>query len=426
MASPSAGSSRDAGAPPPFTVATPSNAVPSNGAPVDTAQLDRLCEKALAATNSRRPALAAGFFRRAVDEALRPHGDTFVRTFLTLQRAVSLCCQAQLDGVTQDEETALLAEAWELASSCLPLIVRRMDDNTMLPERGTAAELAFYKRFLVTRNATFDAPPWSTRDLQLVGLSMGYVTSVLAADVLIGMLCLRHSSEAEAFVLRVVDSMLTATRSLAGVTLAQETYFASKIHQALSGAIPTFDATFVASLRTKWTAAEMVQMRRERHLLDASEKIQTSIEVDKTRWRTDVEQHGLRHCALPSFYKREVCVRQSGVAPCGTALRSTGRCTGRSTSPSAAQPRPHSRLRMTRARAPRDGGADEALHARRRANRRPPRALRPARCRASRRTRRGTRTDVFIHLQTVVSMRASSTRTHPPRVPGAHRSFNER
>ena len=36
------------------------------------------------------------------------------------------------------------------------------------------------------------------------------------------------------------------------------------------------------------------------------------MEDDKTRWRADVAQHGLKHCALPSCDKREVCVRQFG------------------------------------------------------------------------------------------------------------------
>ena len=84
------------------------------------------------------------------------------------------------------KKMAINAEAWALASSCIPLIVRRMDANTMLPGRGTAVELAFFKRFTVTNGAILDRPPLSTRDLQLAGLSFGYATAVLAADILLG------------------------------------------------------------------------------------------------------------------------------------------------------------------------------------------------------------------------------------------------
>ena len=211
MASRPAGSSRKAGTPPPVAGGAPSNVA---GAPVDTTQLDRLCEKALTADKSIRYALAAGFFRRAVDEALRLHEDTFVCTYLTLQRAMSLRCQAQLDGVTKQEKAALCAEAWALVSSCLPLIARRMDANTMLPGRGTAVELAFFKRFLATKHSAYDVPPLSTRALQLVGLSLGYATAVLAADLLIGLLFLRRDSEAEAFVLLEVKAQERGVRRL--------------------------------------------------------------------------------------------------------------------------------------------------------------------------------------------------------------------
>ena len=284
------------------------------GAHVDTAYVDRVCEKALTADENCRYTLAAGFFRRATEEALLLHGDTFVSTFFTLQRAASLRCQSQLLGVTREEKAALNDQAWALASSCLPLIIRRMDDNTMLPGRGTAVELAFFKRFTATKQATFDGPPLSTRHLQLVGLSLGYVTAVLAADVWLGLLSLRHNdnSKAQAFVLRVVDYMLPATRSLASIEFAEEVALASNIEQVLSGAFPTYNATFVAILRAKWTAAAMVQMRREHRLMDASEKVEKAIKDGETSWRADVSEHGLKHCALPSCDKREVCVRQFG------------------------------------------------------------------------------------------------------------------
>ena len=347
MASPSAGSSRK-GAPLPHNAA---------GAAVDTTQLEKLCEKALAAEKCCRYVLASAFFRRAAEEALRLHGDTFICTYLTLQRADCLVNQAQLEGVRLSNETtalcaeawalvsgclpllvrrgaALRVEAWALASSCLPLIARRIDANTMLPGRGTAVELEFYKRFEVTRRATFDLPPLSTHNQQLFGLSFGYATVVFAAHLMLLLLPLHQTFEAQSFVLRVVDCMLPAARSLPNATLPSEISFAATVQRALSNT--WYNATFIASLRTKWTAAAMIQMRRERRLLDASETVQNVLKGDKTRWRADVAQHGFKHCALPACDKREASVQQY---------------TGRSTSRCAAQPRPRSRLRMTQARA---------------------------------------------------------------------------
>ena len=193
MASASAGSSRDAGAAPPVAVGTPLNA--TAGAPVDTTQLDKLCEKALTASSSGRHALTSSFFRRAAEEALRLHGETFVCTYLTLHRALSLGRQSEHEGVTKDK-AALDDEAWALASGCLPLIVRRMDDNTMLPGRGTAVELAFFKRFTATRDTMLGDPPASSRELQLVGLSLGYATALRAAHLLLALLTPRREVEA--------------------------------------------------------------------------------------------------------------------------------------------------------------------------------------------------------------------------------------
>ena len=108
----------------------------------------------------------------------------------------------------------------------------------------------------------------------------------------------------------MMECTLPAARSLANISLVEEVALASTVEQVLSGAFRSYDATFVASLRTKWTAAEMVQMRRERGLLDASEKVENWIKDDETRWRADVTQHGLKHCALPSCDKREASVQQ--------------------------------------------------------------------------------------------------------------------
>ena len=335
-----------AGAPFPVAGGAPLNAASAHA---DTKQLDKLCEKALKAVESIRYAVAAAFYRRAAEEALILHGETFVWTYLTLQRALSLGVQAQLEGGT--ERAALYDEEWALTSACLPLIVRRMDDNTMLPGRGTVVELAFFKRYTVTRLTAFGEPPLSSRYSQLVGLSLGFATALRAATHFLALLGMRRGVQAAAFVLRVMDCMLPATRSLTGYTLVEEFRFADTIQSALSGDF-TYDATFVVSIRARWTAAAMVQMRRERGLLDASEVIDKSTEADTARWRADVAEHGLKECALPSCDKREASVQQykccSPVAPFGAARRSTGRCTGRSTSPSAAQ-------RFLRRRLPRKG-----------------------------------------------------------------------
>ena len=354
MASPSSGASRGASVPPPVAGSAPLHAA---GAPVDTTQLDKLCEKALAADCLGRYALAAAFFRRAAEEALRLHGETFVSTYLSLRRGSSLDVQLALDeGVTDDERTALEGEVWALASGCLPLITRRMDDNTMLPGRGTAVELAFIKRFTVTKNTAYGYPPLSSRVLQLVGLSLGYATALRAADLLLGLLCLRRDVQAQAFVRRVVECMLSAVQSLTQVRLGEEIDFAHAIQSALSGAL-TYDATFVAYLRSKWSSAAMVQMRTERRLLDVSEVVNKQVEVDTASWRADVAEHGLKECALPSCNKREASVQQF---KCCSACRSVWYCSAEHGALHWTEHKPICRATVAAKEAAAEGGAGAA------------------------------------------------------------------
>ena len=315
MAAPSAGLSRDARAPSTVAGSTHRNI----GAPVDTTQLDRLVEKALIAGKSCRHALAASFHGRAADEALLLHGETFVNLYLTLQRAGSLLEQACLEGVTH-KKAARIAKATALTTSCLPLLIRRMDENTMLPGRGTAVELAFVKRFTATKYATSGAPPLSTRDLQLVGLSLGYATAIKAADFL---LCsLRHDTEEEAFVLRVVDCILPAARSLADFCPGEEIHFASTMQRVLS------DALFASTRRL---SPRSVKNGRLRRWCRCTGNVACWMHQSRSKkWSkkakragADVAEHGLKHCALPSCDKREASVQQF---KCCSACRSVSYC----------------------------------------------------------------------------------------------------
>ena len=182
----------------------------------------------------------------------------------------------------------------------------------MLPGRGVAAELAFSRWYAVRHTALCGlsgAQLLSPRSLQLIGLSLGYATAVSAASLLIHLLTTRVEflPSPQAFVLRVVDCMLPAAESLPTIRITEEQVFATIIRSAV---VADAHPAFVPALRTKWTAAAMMQMRRARGLLDTTEAVNQSIEVDKTRWRDDVAKHGLMEYALPSCGKREASVGQ--------------------------------------------------------------------------------------------------------------------
>ena len=159
-----------------------------------------------------------------------------------------------------------------------------------------------------------------------------------------------------AFVLRVVDCMLPATRNSTGFTLGEEIDFAHAIQGALSGAFP-YDATFVASLRSKWTSAAMVQMRRERGSWDVSEEVNQYMKEDTARWGADVAKHGLKECALPSCDKREASVQQY---KCCSACRSVWYCSAEHGALHWAEHKPICRATKAAQKAAAEGGAGAA------------------------------------------------------------------
>lgn len=111
----------------------------------DEAALDKLVERAWAADQSTQYAFAASLWKRAVAAATALHGgETLVTARYTLEQAASLCAQAGAE-VSRIEQAALVAEAWALVSSVLPLLSKRMDDNTLFPGRCTKKEVEFYK-----------------------------------------------------------------------------------------------------------------------------------------------------------------------------------------------------------------------------------------------------------------------------------------
>ena len=243
--------------------------------------------------------------------------------YLTLQSSNSILNQSDIAGVTREDEAALCADAWALASTTLPLIKRRMDDNTMLPGRGTAVETAFYKQFTTTTKRVLLAAPMSARALQLFGLSLGYTTSVGAATLFLSWLrkatLFPEAQDLQAFVLRVLDCVLPASRSLKDVTLGEEILFAARIDAFEVRYYPAMDPAFLAALRSKWKTAAMVAMRKARGLDSAEEHRMRMANMADADRRADIAEFGLMECALPSCGKREASVQQY---KCCSACRS--------------------------------------------------------------------------------------------------------
>ena len=190
-----------------------------------------------------------------------------------------------------------------------------MDDNTVLPGRGTAVETAFFKQYLTTADFVEAKPTPSARYLQLHGLSLGYATAVDAAAQALGLLrrasTLRPDAQVlHAFVLRVMACMLPASRSLTEILLGDELGFAFRMHQIELRAPPAMDPTYLAVLRSKWTTSAMIAMRRARGLNHVEEQWRNAYHTTDAARRADIAEHSLKECALPSCGKLEASVQQ--------------------------------------------------------------------------------------------------------------------
>ena len=140
------------------------------GNPASTEELYKLMDKALCAGATGRNALAAAIYRRAAEAAtIRVHGDTLIAAHLSLCQAAELLVQAAVHGVPADEATALRSGAWVIVSGALPLLLRRMEDDTLLPGRCTKEEAEYCRRFNNGFRRMHDWPALSPRCQAVMG-----------------------------------------------------------------------------------------------------------------------------------------------------------------------------------------------------------------------------------------------------------------
>ena len=210
-----AGSSRDSTPGSRKPTVKPMSHQPPPGAAGDEAALDKLVQRALATDKSGRGAFAASLWKRAAAAATALHGGaSLAAAKCTLEQAASTYGQARAEASCIDK-AALRAEAWALASSVLPLLSTRMDNNTLLPGRCTTEEVEFFKCFTLAKHAASD-PPLPARDLQLIGFGVGYA---MAMNISVLVLCqiVRDQGPppaALALVLRAVDMVRSARTRL--------------------------------------------------------------------------------------------------------------------------------------------------------------------------------------------------------------------
>ena len=324
--------------------------------PINTDELHRLVNKALAADMAGRYAFAATYFERAAPLATQIYGDTLITAHLTLLQAQELHRQSRMEGVPSDEATSLVFSTWALVStSVLPLLQSRIEANTLLPGRCSKKEVDYYFFFSAAMHSAECRRAMSAQEITRLSFTVGFASALKAAfATLVNLYGNRVPPSAErpageVFISLAIDLILPASRSLGTIRCDEEARFTGFMNFMVDHPPLQTDA-FIATLRAKWKTPAMVAMRSERGLeaTRLREHRDACLVRAVASHAADIAEHGLKTCAFPPCDMREATVIQykPRVAPRGIALRSTGRCTGGSTSPRAARRWPPSRLRL--------------------------------------------------------------------------------
>ena len=279
--------------------------------PEELAAFYALVEKHTTASVLNRHARSAELSERAATQAVRLWGETnsLGVADLRVSEAMDLRNQASL---SSSEQEALLRRSWAVLVPVHALLLRRLEDNTLLPGTNKEEEVTYYARVQAFTLKAQDKPVPSEVILQRLGAALGYTTLLDAVYNTLALLMeLRDSAlpraSAHCFVLSAMDAIpRTATlqyklHSEAAVVMVMETLMTPQ----------NFEPSFCAVVLRKWRLSAVADVLRARGVLQiGAERIQRSNAEFQARRRADIEKIGLRECAWPSCDKVERTVRE--------------------------------------------------------------------------------------------------------------------
>ena len=210
------------------------------------------------------------------------------------------------------EQEALLRRAWAILVPVSAILLRRLADNTLLPDTNTEEEVTYYARSQAFARKAQDKPVLSEADLQGLGVVFGYTTLMKAVYNTLALLVevqgsLMTRESAHSFVLTALDVIpRTATmqhklQSEASLVAMMETHMKPQY----------FEPSFCAAVLRKWRSHAVADVLRARGSLQTGVAAhQENIDEFDVRQRTDIEKIGLREYAWPSCDKVERTVRE--------------------------------------------------------------------------------------------------------------------
>ena len=216
-----------------------------------------------------------------------------------------------------------LRQSWALLLSMIPILLRRLESNTLLPGTIRDEELDFEAHELAVILKAKNNPVPRPAALRAAASVMGYTILLEAMTRGFDLLWCPWFSAVqkrcvELFVLQGLD-VIPRTAGVA-LTSACECRVVAMIEMHMNPR--DYDPAFYAAVLRKWRSDAVRGVLRARGALQNgvadAEQEYSEFEARKS---ADVVQHGLRDCALPSCSKTEKTVKEfAGCSGCRTVV----------------------------------------------------------------------------------------------------------
>ena len=295
--------------------------VPRSLPPADLlAAFYKLADKSVVASVLCRHARVVELAAQASVEAAALFGDdSLVVADLHLSGSANL--NASAFDARGTEQEALYRQSWALLVSAIPILLRRLDANTLLPGTVQEEELDYEAHVQAVVRKAKNEPVLSTTQS-----AMGYDLLICAAFMSLNHLMHPHPlwpaaerRSVELFVLRALDVIPRTAGMRAGLA-PRETDIVALIEQRMNPRF--FEPAFCVSVIRKWRSEALTSVLRSRGVLQTGITKNEQTKADfKTRQRADILKHGLRDCALPSCSKTETTVKEfAGCSGCRSVV----------------------------------------------------------------------------------------------------------
>ena len=224
------------------------------------------------------------------------------------------------------EQEVFCRQSWNVLLSLTPLLLRRIEANTLLPGTMREEELDYTVYWHGAAMKAQNQPVLSPSGLRAVASAVGYDTLLLAVYRSLDLLPLplwttAQTRMVESFVLQGLD-VIPFTAGIPANWVPTEEDLVACIERRLNP--QNHDPAFCAAVLHKWRSNAVSSVLQSRGVLQTGiTNFEQSQAEFAARKLADIATHGLRDCALPSCSKTEKTVKAfAGCSGCRSVVYS--------------------------------------------------------------------------------------------------------